>query len=121
MSLTLKPCPFCGCDKVSIVPNGIGDFFVLCGDEESGCGASSSPILCEGRQQAADRWNRRVHCIPGTRGAGKTGHELLRSAAPDLLAALKAIVAYNCPLGAGLLPQARAAIAKAEGKEAGHA
>ena len=39
----------------------------------------------------------------------------LIAAAPELLAALEAIVAYDCRLGAGLLPQARAAIAKARG------
>jgi hypothetical protein len=41
----------------------------------------------------------------------------LIAAAPDLLLALKEIVAFNTPLPCGLLPQARKAIAKAEGKE----
>ncbi len=40
----------------------------------------------------------------------------LISAAPELLEALKAIVAFDTPLPCGLLQQARSAIAKAEGK-----
>lgn len=36
--------------------NGIGDYFVKC----PGCGAESSQVQCEGRRQAAERWNART-------------------------------------------------------------
>ena len=48
-------------------------------------------------------------------GQGVANAHLI-AAAPDLLEALKAIVAFNTPLPCGLLEEARAAIAKAEGR-----
>lgn len=58
----LKPCPFCGSRLAVIRSNGIGDFFVICGDssdDENGCGARTSDVRCEGEEYAAERWNRR--------------------------------------------------------------
>lgn len=58
----LKPCPFCGSRLAVIRSNGIGDFFVICGDssdDDNGCGARTSDVRCEGEEYAAERWNRR--------------------------------------------------------------
>ncbi len=55
----LLNCPFCGCNNIQILPNGCGDFFAFCGDDESGCGARSDQRQCESREQAAERWNTR--------------------------------------------------------------
>ncbi len=52
---------------------------------------------------------------PETEQPSKEIADLL-CAAPELLEALGAIVAFDTPLPCGLLQQARAAIAKAEGK-----
>lgn len=117
MSLTLKPCPFCGCDRVTIVSNGIGDYFAMCGEEDSGCGASSSPVLCESEKLAAERWNRRRHFVTGTPGAGKSKQAYLIAAAPEMLSALRDLVALH-PHGPAS-DRARRVIRKAEGKGAG--
>lgn len=63
--LHLLPCPFCGNTQVTIQPNGIGDYYVRCGDGsqdegDEGCGARTSDFHCEGIEFAAERWNRRV-------------------------------------------------------------
>lgn len=58
----LKPCPFCGGERIEIMSNGIGDFYCICysGDEENyHCGARSSDCYCESKEQAIDRWNTR--------------------------------------------------------------
>lgn len=63
MSETLKPCPFCGGTNISILSNGIGDFYAICdGDDEDEafCGARTSDRGCETPEGAARRWNRRV-------------------------------------------------------------
>ncbi len=49
----LKPCP-CGSIKLEVRSNGIGDFFVECTD----CGKRSDQRCCEGKQFAAERWNK---------------------------------------------------------------
>ena len=35
----LKPCPFCGADAARLIIRTTGSFFVVCGDDQSGCGA----------------------------------------------------------------------------------
>jgi hypothetical protein len=59
--IKLLPCPFCGFGGAQIAPNGIGDYFVICEDDDNdGCGARSSQVRCETQQHAAKRWNRRA-------------------------------------------------------------
>lgn len=60
--IKLLPCPFCGNPTPQIVPNGIGDFFVVCSstDDYHGCGARTSDVRCEGKEHAAERWNKRA-------------------------------------------------------------
>lgn len=77
----LKNCPFCGCAIVEIVPNGMGDFFAICGNEDEGCGARSSQMRCESREHAAERWN--------TRHAPEPNERLVRAA--DVLKRLLSI------------------------------
>lgn len=57
----LLPCPFCGnAEELMILPNGIGDYFVQCGDIDSGCGARTSDVHCESKWHAIQRWNARA-------------------------------------------------------------
>lgn len=67
----LKPCPFCGAKVAEIRSNGIGDFYVICDADDDGsgreagrfgfgCGARTSDVSCESREQAAKRWNMRA-------------------------------------------------------------
>lgn len=63
--IEVLPCPFCGCETVSIISNGIGDFFTICGDpdeveEDPGCGVRTSDVRCESPEMAAERWNQRA-------------------------------------------------------------
>ena len=61
----LKPCPFCGKNypTVSIYPASIADgdesfgFYVICGHEAGGCGASSGWAASE--EIAINLWNKR--------------------------------------------------------------
>lgn len=58
----LLTCPFCGGNNLQIRDNGIGDYFVICyadEPEDDACGASTSEVRCESREQAIERWNRR--------------------------------------------------------------
>jgi hypothetical protein len=60
----LLPCPFCGSTYARILPNHIGDYYVVCHSDEledPQCGASTSDHNCESQQAAADRWNKRVN------------------------------------------------------------
>lgn len=61
--IKLKPCPFCGNTEIQIQSNGIGDYFVIFGtgeDDDPGCGVRTDDRQCEGKQFAAERWNRRT-------------------------------------------------------------
>ena len=57
----LKPCPFCGGDKVATIPCE-GGFYVVCYDilHSTGEGCGSSSGWHETEQKAIEAWNRRV-------------------------------------------------------------
>jgi hypothetical protein len=49
----LKPCK-CGSRRLSILGNGIGDYYVRC----RSCGERSSDVRCEDEDYAVERWNK---------------------------------------------------------------
>ena len=57
--IKLKPCPFCGNEKIAILTDSENPYFLACCSAYvNGCGATGG----EGRtvQEAADKWNKRV-------------------------------------------------------------
>ena len=60
----LKPCPFCGREKITIVTTedldmgGEFGYFACCDAQWGGCGACSGWRATE--EEAADLWNRRA-------------------------------------------------------------
>ena len=60
MTEILKPCPFCGSNKIQVIPNESETEQASC----NRCGASGSPVLC-GSGQAITEWNRRAAAVNG--------------------------------------------------------
>lgn len=54
MSEKLKPCPFCGSEKVHICSDAVGNFYAWCGP----CNARTCKKST--KDEAIERWNRRA-------------------------------------------------------------
>lgn len=56
-----KPCPFCGAkwNRLFVVENEIGWFYVECSANDNGCGAEGPIAISE--DDAINAWNRRAN------------------------------------------------------------
>lgn len=68
----LKPCPFCGSDKLTINGDDFGDFAVICDfmdfdtKTEGGCGATTG-YYYKSEEKAVEAWNTRASALNASR------------------------------------------------------